>query len=142
MPDLRVSALGTIAAADVVDGDLFNVVDVSDTTMAVSGTNKRITRAEAATALSKWKTIEVDFGSVPVSTRKFTIVDAAVANSGFKVIAAPSGETATGRAGNDWEVDAANFSAIAGAGQFTLAVVAVNGRIRGVRRIAYTIGGS
>jgi len=89
-----------------------------------------------------WKTLEVDFGDVPVSTRKFTIVDAGVVDSTARVTVVASGATATGRAGNDWEVDAANFSTLAGVGEFILSVVSLNGRIRGVRRLSYTIGGS
>lgn len=89
-----------------------------------------------------WKTLDIDFGSVPVSTRTFTVVDAAVTGSAARVIVAPSGATPTGRAGNDWEVDAAMFSTLAGVGQFVLSVVSLNGRIRGVRRIIYQIGGS
>ena len=42
MPDQKISALASLAAGSVVPGDLLEIVDISDTTMAASGTNKRI----------------------------------------------------------------------------------------------------
>lgn len=138
MPDTAISALAEITAADIVDADLVDWVDRSDTTMAASGTNKRSTRAQAAIALARWKEIEVDFGSVPVSTRKWTITDAEVL-PGFRIVVQPSGAPATGRPGNDWEVDAAQFTTVAGTGNFVLAATVLNGHIRGVRKILYQI---
>ena len=43
MPDQKISALASLAAGSVVPGDLLEIVDVSDTTMAATGTNKQIT---------------------------------------------------------------------------------------------------
>jgi hypothetical protein len=45
MADTKISALTAMTDADVAVGDLMTVVDVSDTTMAASGTNKKITMA-------------------------------------------------------------------------------------------------
>lgn len=42
----KVSALTALTGANAAAGDLFNLVDVSDTTMAASGTNKSMTRDE------------------------------------------------------------------------------------------------
>lgn len=49
MANKRISELTTITGANLADADLLVVVDVSDTTMAASGTNKKITVAEFAT---------------------------------------------------------------------------------------------
>lgn len=138
MPDTKQSAYTVITADDVADGDLIDWVDVSDTTMAASGTNKRSTRAQAAIALARWKAIEVDFGSSGVSSKTFTITDAEVL-SNFNVIAQPSGKPATGRVGNDFSVEAIQCTTVPGSGSFVLHVVVLNGHIRGVRNIMYQI---
>lgn len=52
MADTKVSDLTAITGANTATGDLFSLVDVSDTTMAASGTNKKITRAELLNALA------------------------------------------------------------------------------------------
>jgi hypothetical protein len=39
MPDTKITALTALLGADLAAGDLFPVVDVSDTTMAATGTN-------------------------------------------------------------------------------------------------------
>jgi len=51
MADTKISALTAITGANTASGDLLVLVDVSDTTMAVSGTDKKITRDEAALAV-------------------------------------------------------------------------------------------
>jgi hypothetical protein len=43
MADAKITDLTAITGANTATGDLFVVVDVSDTTMAASGTNKKIT---------------------------------------------------------------------------------------------------
>ena len=48
MANKRISELTSITGANLADADLLVVVDVSDTTMASSGTNKKITMAELA----------------------------------------------------------------------------------------------
>lgn len=48
MPNKRISELTSITGANLADADLLVVVDVSDPTMAASGTNKKITMAELA----------------------------------------------------------------------------------------------
>jgi hypothetical protein len=52
MADTKISALTAITGANTATGDLFPIVDVSDTTMAASGTDKSITRAELLNALA------------------------------------------------------------------------------------------
>jgi hypothetical protein len=53
MADTKVSALAALLGVNAAAGDLLTVVDVSDTTMAASGTNKSITLAELAEFLER-----------------------------------------------------------------------------------------
>lgn len=46
MPDTRITGLAAQTGAALADTDLFVTVDVSDTSMAATGTDKKITRAE------------------------------------------------------------------------------------------------
>lgn len=52
MADTKVSALTAIAGDVLASTDLAAVVDVSDTSMAASGTDKKITVAELAAAIA------------------------------------------------------------------------------------------
>lgn len=52
MADTKITDLSAITGANTATGDLFVLVDVSDTTMAASGTDKKITRAELLNALA------------------------------------------------------------------------------------------
>lgn len=47
MADAKITDLGTISGANVADGDYLVLVDVSDTSMAASGTDKKIRTDEA-----------------------------------------------------------------------------------------------
>ncbi|MTW08783.1 hypothetical protein GM524_13010, partial [Streptococcus pneumoniae] len=71
--DLKTTAFTAINGIDVADTDLYDVVDVSDTTMDPTGTNKRQTRVQAAIALAQWVEAEIDFGSAPTTSKKFTV---------------------------------------------------------------------
>lgn len=48
MADSKITGLTSLTGANVVDADVVPIVDVSDTTMAASGTNKKITAAQLA----------------------------------------------------------------------------------------------
>ncbi len=52
MADTRISDLAALTGANVADGDLEPVIDISDTSMAASGTDKKITTAEKAIAMN------------------------------------------------------------------------------------------
>lgn len=80
--------------------------------------------------------IEVDFGSKPTRSKKFTITDASITGAS-KIIVSPSGTVATGRFGDDWEWDSINTSAKAGTGQFVLTCFA-SGKVAGKRKFYYT----
>jgi hypothetical protein len=79
---------------------------------------------------------EIDFGSLPVQGKKFTITQAGVLPASL-VSVSPSGNVATGRVGDDYEWDSINFSAKPNTGTFTLTAYA-SGRIRGKRKILYS----
>lgn len=79
---------------------------------------------------------EVDFGTVPIKSKRITVTDAAI-TSASKIMVTPNGATATGRVGNDWEWDTIAFSAVPGTGSFILTGTA-SGRIVGKRKIFYT----
>lgn len=80
--------------------------------------------------------IEVDFGSKPIKSKKFTITDASITGAS-KIIVSPSGNVATGRVGDDWEWDSISTSAKAGTGQFVLTCFA-SGKVAGKRKFYYT----
>lgn len=52
MADTKITDLAELTGASSATGDVFPVVDVSDTTMAASGTTKKMTRAELAIAMT------------------------------------------------------------------------------------------
>lgn len=54
MADQKTSDLSALTGTSVAAGDLFPVVDVSDTTMAASGTNKKLTSAELRAFLRQY----------------------------------------------------------------------------------------
>ncbi len=83
--------------------------------------------------------VEIDFGSDPVWSASFTIVDAAVTSSAKKIIVTPSGNTPTGGNDDDWEWDGMVFAAKAGTGSFTLRAIAFPGPVSGKRKVYYTI---
>jgi hypothetical protein len=60
MADTKITDLPALLGTDSSPEDLFVVVDVSDTTMATTGTNKKISRTELAAAIAK--TIDNDVG--------------------------------------------------------------------------------
>lgn len=51
MANVKISELGQITQADIANTDLVNLIDISDDTMAVSGTNKKTTITDFAGAL-------------------------------------------------------------------------------------------
>lgn len=80
---------------------------------------------------------EIDFGTITAPNTSWTIVDAII-DPTKKILVFPSPTPATGRKGNDWEVDSAVFTGIAGSGQFTLNAIP-NSRMVGARKIYYQV---
>lgn len=86
---------------------------------------------------ASWTEAEVNFGTTPTRSARFTVTDGTVSGSS-KIIITQSGNVATGRFGNDAEWDSIMWSAQAGTGQFTLTGFAT-GPIRGYRKFFYTV---
>lgn len=61
MPDLRITDLAALTGAGTANDDLLTVVDVNDTSMAPSGTNKKITVAEFLTKVGTTFVDATDF---------------------------------------------------------------------------------
>jgi hypothetical protein len=93
------------------------------------------TTASAPTSLTTTE-IEVDFGTQPVTSKRFTITDAGVTGT-TKIMAVSSGTIATDRVGDDYEWDSVAYACRSGTGTFTLLAKA-SGRIRGKRKVYYT----
>lgn len=134
----KITALDTLTAANIADADVFVLVDVSDTSMAGTGTDKKITRAELGKAVAQWVEVEVDFGSTPQWSKTFTVTDANVTTA-TRVAVVPSGNVATGRVGNDAEFDSLICTALPAAGSFALTVAAFPGPVVGRRKVQYQI---
>lgn len=60
MADTRITDLTALAGASVASTDQLVIVDVSDTTMAASGTDKKITATELATAVTTLGSLATD----------------------------------------------------------------------------------
>lgn len=68
MSDKRISQLGSLAAVNAVASDLTIVVDVTDTSMAPSGTTKQMTLGEMSAAIKSIGTpavTQADVGTDP-----------------------------------------------------------------------------
>ena len=80
--------------------------------------------------------IEVDFGTTPVSSKKFNIIDPLVSATNT-IIVTPSTNAATDRFGNDWEFDMPFFSAKSNNGNLDI-YATFNHYVVGKRKIKYT----
>jgi hypothetical protein len=121
-----------------VNGSTIEIRSLSAGTNITITTGDTITiSAAAGTGSFSITETEIDFGTTPVRTKKFTVTDAAI-TAASKIMVTSSGNIATSRVGDDWEWDSINFTAKAGSGQFTLTAFA-SGRVRGARKIFYTI---
>ena len=102
------------------------------------GTSNTINFPFTGTAIfGKTVEVEIDFGSTPVTDKKFTITDALASTTSF-ILVHPSGNIATGRGSDDWQWDSIQFSAKGNSGTFTLYAKA-SGKIKGKRKILYNI---
>jgi hypothetical protein len=86
-----------------------------------------------------WSETEIDFGSTPLFSKEFTVVDVTVTATN-KIIVIPSGNAPTGLAVGEGEFDNIGYSAKAATGSFTLWAVATPGPVMGKRKIFYQIG--
>lgn len=124
------SALGASGTVNEVDfvGAGVNAVRVGNkvTVTIAGGGSGSVTMTE----------IEVNMGDKSPSKR-FTVTDAAITPAN-KIVVFPSPSEATGRRGNDWEIDQAFFTALAGTGDFLLSIVSPF-RMRGYRKLYYQV---
>jgi hypothetical protein len=81
--------------------------------------------------------IEVDFGTVSTTSKRFTITDAGITGTS-KIMAVSSGNPATGRGIDDHEWDSITYACQSGTGQFTLSAKA-SGKIIGKRKVYYSV---
>ena len=138
----RATAIADAALSIAKTSGLQTALDTKQATL-VSGTNLKTVNGSTLLGsgnLSVNVTVyetEIDFGSTPVKSKRFTITDAG-ASPTSKILVSPSGNIATGRVGNDWEWDTINFSARSSTGTFELTATA-SGRIKGKRKVFYTL---
>lgn len=98
MTDKKISELTALAGTGIATTDLFVTVDVSDTTMAATGTDKKMTAAEVAIALATTLgLVGIDKiydakGDLPVGTAADTAAKLAVGSNGT-VLTAASGQS-------------------------------------------------
>jgi hypothetical protein len=87
-----------------------------------------------------WTEVEIDFGTTPVTSKSFTLTDAAVTASS-NVAVVQSAAPATGRGTDDALWDSITYAAKPAAGSFTLHAYAT-GAISGKRKIFYQVSGT
>jgi len=132
MPNITIgtTTLNGIAATDVTFTPAGTVtsVNVQDAIEEVAGMIAPVTE------------VEIDFGTVPVPSKSFTITDANIkATSVIDVLA--SAKTATGRVGtDDMEWDGLSLSAVPASGSMIVYAVANPGPVVGKRKIHYRVG--
>lgn len=141
----RVNHTGTQTASTI--SDFSEAVDDRVNALLVAGTNITLTYDDPSNTLTidaagggggALTETEIDFGTAPVRSKKFTVFDGTVTGSS-KIIVSPSGNVGTGRVGDDWEWDSVSLAAKAGTGSFTISAHA-SGRIRGNRKVYYSVG--
>lgn len=140
MADTKISGLGALTA--LADEDLFVVVDVSDTSMAATGTNKKIATPDVRSkiiaglpAVPTSGAALADTGAGVKSAKTATVTDAAVSASSKLLVG--WGNVLTSDA-NSPEMDAVSFSAAPGSGSF---VLTVSGPVvQGPYRVNYLVG--
>jgi len=82
--------------------------------------------------------VEIDFGALPSWGSGFTITDATVTTAS-RISVWQSGETATGRVGNDQAWDQILLAANPGTGTFTITAYPYPGPVVGKRKICYQV---
>jgi len=83
--------------------------------------------------------VELDFGTTPAWDATFTVTDATVINSTYKVMISESGKAATGRVAGDSQWDSVAVTALPGAGNFIAYCTIQPGPIVGKRKFLYQV---
>jgi len=138
----RANHTGTQTVSTI--SDFPEAVDDRVNALLVAGTNITLTYNDVVNTLTvdaagggSLTEAEIDFGSTPTRSKKFTVIDGSVTGAS-KITVMPSGNVGTGRVGDDWEWDSIAFAAVAGSGSFTVSAFA-SGRIMGNRKIYYSV---
>ncbi len=85
------------------------------------------------------KQVEIDFGTLPVSEKLFTIVDASVTPTSH-IVGTVAYEAPTGKDLDELEMDELDLKFGPGSGQFTLYATGENGYIADRFKINYVVG--
>lgn len=138
-PTLITPNLGTPSSVVLSNGSGLPVSGVAASGVPSAGTFLRGDGSWAAAggAGAPWVEAEIDFGSNPIVSKRFTIASVGVTASS-KILVLPSGKVATGRVGDDWEWDSITLSAIPGTDQFVVTAHA-SSRVVGKRTIQYQV---
>lgn len=118
MADTKVSALAALTGINVAGGDLFPMVDVSDTTMAASGTDKSITATELMLAMNAPTSVRI--------TSTVSTTTTALANVTSLVVSVTSGNNYYFKFGVIYTSTVAATGIILGATTPTFSVYAAN----------------
>jgi hypothetical protein len=83
--------------------------------------------------------VEIDFGSLPVSEKSFTVVDGAVTVSS-KLVGAVAYVAPTGKDLDELDMDGLDLKFGPGSGQFTLYARGLDGYVADTFKINYQVG--
>lgn len=85
------------------------------------------------------KTVDLDFGTLAVRSKVFTVVDASVTATS-KIIIQQSGKSPAGRADDENELTVLHFRAVPANGSFKVYADCLNGTVKGQYRANYQVG--
>lgn len=91
MADTKISALTALTGANLADADLLPIVDVSDTTMAASGTDKSMTTLEAAKGIGLNGRLILDGSAPSAPSSGVALFLRTIANRNLPAFVGPSG---------------------------------------------------
>jgi hypothetical protein len=118
---------------------IINFIGASVTAVDNPGATRTDVTVSAGGAVTMTEA-EVDFGTTPTWSTRFTVTDATIGASS-KILVSQSGNTATGRVGtDDAEFDAIDYAATPGAGSMVMHALATPGPVVGKRKLFYTVG--
>jgi hypothetical protein len=128
--------LGNLTAdpSSPANGSIWYRTDLGKFRGRENGVSKDLISAGGSLTVTE---IEIDFGTSPIKSKRFTITDASVTGSS-KIQVEPSGNIATGRIGNDYDWDMLTYAAKGQTGTFILYAFST-GKIVGKRKIFYTV---
>lgn len=90
MPNLKISQMTSLTGANVASGDLLPIVDVSDTSQAASGTNKKITADELRKAIPVSNNangvVYSNASNLTTTSTNFTFDGTSVKEAGYNIV--------------------------------------------------------